>query len=301
MAQNPLFGGAAALLCLAGSLAATGCVEISATDRQYVASDERRFAVSGAPEVTLSTFDGSIEVRTWDRPEVLVVTEKRGPDREALEAIRIEATQQDNVVDVKARYPGSRTVILGFGRNAVVHMVVTVPIATTIKATTGDGRIDIRDVTGTVIADSGDGAITMQDVVGDVDAQTGDGRIRVDGRVGHVKARSGDGAIAIHAYPGSEVREEWSIATGDGSIVLEVPPDLRANIDAHSGDGRVVARDLSVAMETDAWEGYRDGDRDRDRDRARERRRQTLRGPLNGGGGTIRLRTGDGSITLSGS
>jgi hypothetical protein len=39
--------------------------------------EEKRFPVSGRPDLSLSTFDGSVEIRAWDRPEILVVIEKR--------------------------------------------------------------------------------------------------------------------------------------------------------------------------------------------------------------------------------
>jgi hypothetical protein len=119
--------------------------------------------------------------------------------------------------------------------------------------------------------------------------QSGDGRIRVDGKVTRVRARSGDGSVAIHAYTGSEAKDDWTITTGDGSIVLEVPDGIRADVEANTGDGRIITRDLPGAAG------------DWDDDQPRERRRRSFRAALNGGGPRIRLRSGDGSITVRGS
>ena len=49
---------------LAALIAAPGCVDIVGADLgRYVERDEKHFAMSGKPDVTLSTFDGSIEIR----------------------------------------------------------------------------------------------------------------------------------------------------------------------------------------------------------------------------------------------
>src|SRR5438445_10500289 len=68
-------GPAVALSLAAITIAGPACVSISA--EQYVDREEKRFAVSGKPDVSLSTFDGSIDIRTSDRPEVAATLAKR--------------------------------------------------------------------------------------------------------------------------------------------------------------------------------------------------------------------------------
>src|SRR5262245_41807550 len=75
-------------------------VGFGATDA--VIRDEKRFTVSGNPDVTLGTFDGSIEVRSWNRPEVLVTTEKHGADRQEAERLDVLSTQDGNRIHVEA-------------------------------------------------------------------------------------------------------------------------------------------------------------------------------------------------------
>ena len=68
---------AAALL----SLALGGCVVVDS--HGHIAREERRFAVTGTPELKLTTFDGSIEIRSdSDTKTVLVEIEKRGPTKD---------------------------------------------------------------------------------------------------------------------------------------------------------------------------------------------------------------------------
>jgi hypothetical protein len=78
----------------------------------------------------------------------------------------------------------------------------------------------------------------------------------------------------------------WDITTGDGSVTLYLPRDFGADVDAHTGDGRITS-DLGEPLEKT------DSDRER-----RERDRRTLRGPIGAGGQLLRVRTGDGAIRL---
>ena len=84
-------------LALAGALVGTGCVDIvGAGIGRYVEREEKRFTVSGKPDVALATFDGSIEIRTWDKQDVQVTIEKRGKSKAAIDTIEIQAEQAGN-------------------------------------------------------------------------------------------------------------------------------------------------------------------------------------------------------------
>jgi hypothetical protein len=74
---------------LAVMLTGSGCVEMMGADLRYLERDEKHFAVSGKPDVVVTTFDGSIEIRPWDKPDVQVIVEKRGRDKEAVAAATI--------------------------------------------------------------------------------------------------------------------------------------------------------------------------------------------------------------------
>src|SRR4051794_32911716 len=149
-------------------LAAPACVNISATNDRYVEREEQRFEVTGAPDLTLETFEGSIQVNTWSRPEVLVVIEKHAGDREFFSRIHVTREQRDNVIrlevrDDDANYQNS----LAFSNFRRARLVVTVPEASTVRARTGDGAITIRDIDGIIEADTGDGVIRLDQVHGD--------------------------------------------------------------------------------------------------------------------------------------
>src|ERR1700716_383912 len=91
---------------LAAVLAAPACVDIIGADmNRYVERDEKHFGVSGKPDVALATFDGSIEVRPWDKADVQVVIEKRGRDRDAVAAIEVKAEQHGDRIEITVTEP----------------------------------------------------------------------------------------------------------------------------------------------------------------------------------------------------
>ena len=264
---------------LAGSVLSTACVDIVANDSSHVERDEKRFAVTGQATLNLTTFDGAIEVTSWDRPEVLVVVEKRGADAEAVATIDVDIRQDGNDISVRADRRGSEPQTFGWHRSRVATVFVTAPATTTVSARTGDGHISVRDLRAELSLQTGDGAIRVDDVEGRVDAQSGDGSIRINGALTRVRARSGDGSVTIRARDGSAAQDDWTISTGDGSVTVELPDTFNAELDAHSGDGRVRADRVGLEM------SRRDG-------------RDTLRGRIGDGGKDLRIRTGDGSITI---
>ena len=287
---------------LAALLAGPGCVEMVGADLgKYVERDEKHFSVVGQPDVKLSTFDGSIEIRPWDKAEVQVVVEKRGRDKDDIAAIEVSATQTGNHVEVTVTEPKNRDAG-GFGihfnnfRSA--KLIVSLPASSDVAARSGDGSIDIERVTGhlqlrsgdgsihgrllggEVNAHTGDGSIKLDGVNGALDVDTGDGSITVAGKLTSVRARSGDGSVTIRAEPGSAPSDDWDIVTGDGSVTLEVPDGFGAELDAHTGDGGIHIQDVTLSNVSGTIGNH------------------TVRGRLGSGGRALRVRTGDGSITL---
>ena len=151
-----LLGAAAALGVL---LAGPACVVIGADQARYVEREEKRFAVTGKPDVSLSTFDGSIEIRTSDRPEVLVTIEKRAFNKEAASRIDVHAEQNGNHIVIDVRLPKVAHVFaFGFSSTSA-RLIVTMPASADVHASSGDGSIDVERLNGALDLRSGDGSI----------------------------------------------------------------------------------------------------------------------------------------------
>ena len=294
--MKPFFPAGIALL--AGAFA-SGCV-VSVDSQAQVVREEKRFRLDGVPDLHLRTFDGAIEIRSWDGREVLVEIEKRGPTREAVEALQVVSSREANRIEVEVKQPREESFSgFGFHVSPSAKLIVSVPRRLDVVARTGDGsihaeslngRLEFRtgdgsiratDLAGELILDTGDGSITVDRAEGRLVLDTGDGGVNVEGKLTAVKMHTGDGSIVYRAEPGSAMTEDWDISTGDGSVSLFLPASFAADLDAHTGDGRIRG-DLDLVKER--------GSRDEER--------RTLRGRIGEGGRKLRIRTGDGSITL---
>lgn len=291
---------AAGLGALAVSMAACN---IQIEGHSFIEREEKRFTTGPAPEVRLATFDGSIQVRPWDRPEVLVEIEKRGSDKDALGGITVTGDQNGDRISVEARKPASEKQIVGFGlhHSATARLIASVPRGTRLSVTTRDGAISVERIDGPLElrTDDGsvrvaeaiggmtvvtrDGSITIERAGGRIDARTGDGGIRVSGAPTALLLDTRDGSIVVRAEPETTMAEDWSLRTDDGSVIVELPEGFAAEIDAETRDG-------SVRSELSVTGAAPEGDR-------RDARR-VLRGRLGAGGKVLKLRANDGSIRL---
>jgi DUF4097 and DUF4098 domain-containing protein YvlB len=290
-----------AILCgaVVGTSAAVlaGCITVDSQTR--ILREEKRFTTKGTPTVRVATFDGTIEIRSWDSPDVLIEIEKRGPTKEALEALEVKVDQSGDTIELEVKKPRSETFHgFSFHQSPSARLVVSLPRRSDIRARSGDGSIRIERVNGRIELHTGDGTIRGNEVGGQISMNTGDGSIAVDGAEGRLdvdtgdgavnvtgklsglRAHTGDGSIVFRAEPGTSMNDDWEITTGDGGVSLYLPSDFSAEIDAHTGDGSI-RNDLTVKSAVGG-----------------EVSRRTVRGRLGEGGRRLRVRTGDGSIYL---
>jgi hypothetical protein len=292
------------------ALLAAAC-EVNLNTEGLSARETKSFTVTGTPEVVLDTFDGAIELHSWDRPEVEVEIEKRAMEQRLLDEIKIEAGQQGNVVTVKVTGPTRaefRGVTIGMHISPTARLRVTVPRRTNVQATSGDGSIraeaidgNLRFTTadgsvvgtrlgGTIHIRSGDGAIRLDGATGALDLETDDGSIGIEAKPTTLKAHTGDGSIRARIEADAVMADTWELTTSDGSVVLTLPGSFDADLDAETSSGTVRSSHPLLDDGREARDGEGGGDR-------RERRR-TLRAKIGDGGKLLRIRTGDGSIRI---
>ena len=63
-------------VALLSTLLASGACSINVDNQGHIVRDEKRYVVEGIADLNLTTFDGAIEVRGWDRDEVTIEIEK---------------------------------------------------------------------------------------------------------------------------------------------------------------------------------------------------------------------------------
>ena len=103
--------------------------------------------------------------------------------------------------------------------------------------------------------------------------------LHFNGRFDNVQLRTQDGSVELHAQRGSRMGSDWRVQTGDGSVRISLPSDISADLKLHTGDGRI-SSDVPLSV-------------------TELRSEHDIRGKLNGGGPSLSVRTGDGSITVN--
>jgi DUF4097 and DUF4098 domain-containing protein YvlB len=288
-------------------VALAGC-EVNLNSEGIVSRETKRFDVVGIPEVTLETFDGAIEIHSWDRNEVEVEVERRAMEQRQVDDMIVTAEQDGNRVVVKVTRPRRGDdefsgVQIGVHFSPSARLRVAVPRNSQLTAVSGDGAITIEDVIGKIalttndgsiratrvggdlVARSGDGTIRMDRVEGSLDIETEDGSITLNATPSTLRARTADGTIRLEVGADSVMSGDWDVQTGDGSVILTLPSAFNGVLDAETRDGSVRAN----------YPPLRDAERvGEDRDE----RRRTLQATLGSGGRTLRVRTGDGSIRI---
>ena len=119
----------------------------------------------------------------------------------------------------------------------------------------------------------------FESVTGPVDIDSGDGGVSVSGKLPVVRLRTGDGSVSVRADDGSVMSEDWEVRTGDGGVTIELPDGFNADLDATSGGGSVRVEDLSLTV-------------------SGEQTKREVRGKLGSGGHLLKVRTGDGSVSI---
>jgi DUF4097 and DUF4098 domain-containing protein YvlB len=292
------------------SIALLGCALL--TPRAQAEEWTRSYSISGRAQVRVDTNDAAVRVYTSDSKQVEFRVEYTGYQLD--KNLRIESRQNGDAVEINARVTGRWGISWG-GNHRSVRIEVRMPQQADLQVDTGDGSVETQALngrlkihtgdgsvraqaaSGNLDIDTGDGSITVDGAKGDirlhtgdghiearnldgrVDANSGDGHVKIDGRLDALNIKTGDGSIDVRVAPGSKLAQGWSIRTGDGSVDVVLPGELQANIDASTNDGRI-SLGIPVTVEG-AFSNSQ------------------IHGKMNGGGESLTIHTGDGSIRLS--
>jgi len=283
---------------------------VAVAPRAHAEDWTKSYSISGRAQVRVETNDGAVQIYTSETKQVEFRVLYEG--FELNKTLHVESRQDGDSVLVNARVSGHWGFSWGKGRRVKIEVrmpkdadldidtgdgsVETQAINGRLKIHTGDGSVRAAAVSGNVDIDTGDGSITLEGAKGDirvrtgdghveardldgkVEASSGDGHITISGRLDELNIKTGDGSINARVQPGSKMAAGWSIRTGDGSVDIVLPPDLQANIDASTNDGHI-SLNIPVLVEGSF-------------------KNSEIHGKMNGGGQTLTVHTGDGSIRL---
>jgi TonB family protein len=163
-----------------------------------------------------------------------------------------------------------------------------------VSVRTGGGQIDFGEVRGSVHAQTGGGGIRVMYVSGPMEVESSGGSICLTRVAGSVRAATGNGTITAWINPdgpspGGTVKLAGAsqLATGAGDIIVFLPRNLAATIDATAetgGEHRIEA-DPALQLNVQSPANHAPGP-------------VHATGVLNGGGELLKLRTTAGKIHL---
>jgi hypothetical protein len=257
-------------LCAAAFLLAT-CA-LSQDSREVTKS----VSLTADGEVTIDTYKGSITVSTWDKPQVDIRARIEADDqfdsRYAEERVRdteIQIDATDRRVRIKTDYDNLRKHDRGFfsffegesGSLPLVHYTITMPRTASLRVKDYKSRS------------------TISDVKADVDFTTYKGEAEIENL---------GGALQLNTYKG-EARVTFATLSGrnrcetyKGRITIAIPAKSGFDLDAEFGYRTDFSTDFEVEV----------------RSRGRRHSNAEFRGPVNGGGATLVLRSSRGNVRL---
>jgi hypothetical protein len=212
-------------------------------------SFERTFDVGAQPLLQVDNFAGAIKITAGESGLIHVVATRRAPGRGDLDNIRIKYTELDNGLQIVTSLAGARI------SNRSVDLEIEVP---------ADARL---------LVDSGAGQVIVDGVSGELDLHTGAGEVIATGARGGGRLDTGAGTVRYEGEP----RDNLSLQTGAGEIVIALPSDANLDLDLSTGIGDVDVRAFDVVGDVSL---------------------RSVQGTIGRGGPTIQGHTGAGVIRV---
>ncbi len=297
---------------------------------------ERTFTAAPGGKLVIDADRGSLTIEGVEGNTVRVEVARRvvrGSDSRAaalLERHHVEFTESKGEIRVEAKLDGENRWNWR-GPQLQVEIRVMVPREFNIDAQTAGGSVHASRVQGTLALKTSGGSLQLEGLAGKVQGKTSGGSIKASGLAGKVELATSGGSIQISDVSG----EELKVNTSGGSIHLDgidVPVDARTSggsievessatpLRASTSGGSVsatlrAAPKSEVNLRTSAGGVTLSlpGNAAFDLDAATSaggvhsefpitvtdsREHSSLRGPVNGGGAKIVLRTSAGGIRI---
>ena len=251
-------------------LAATLSLAVTAGAAELSETIDRTFDVRAGADFVLSNVNGGITINAWDQPKVRVIAHKevdgdRDEVKKALADLRVEMQPHNGGLTVITHYPkeseGISSIfswLAGDHIDANVRYEVTVPKSMNVDVSNTNGAIHLTDVAGKHELDTTNGKIEVKRCSGSLDASTTNGGISAE---------------LVRLAKNESLRFE----TTNGRIELALPPSTGADLDASTTNGSINS-DIPVATTRTSS--------------------NSLRGTINGGGTSVRMRTTNGGISI---
>jgi len=194
---------------------------------------ERTLSLAAGGTVRLKTFSGRVNITGASGSQVVVKAVRRAP-RERLDDIKLEITQNGNVIEIDANH---RTVERRNDNVVETDFDIQVPTQTKLDLRTFSAPITVTSVSGDLVADGFSSEIRLTDVSGSLRVKTFSGRVDVQARAW----KDGD---------------DVNVNTFSGDVTLRLPESARGDITFDSFSG-VFNSELPVTLSSSNRRNFR--------------------------------------------
>jgi DUF4097 and DUF4098 domain-containing protein YvlB len=226
----------AVCLALVAMLPGAGCVILDSIPLATATKTlSEQFVTGDAPEVIVSTFNGTIDVSPSDASEVVaeVIKKASGIDDEAanaaLDSVEVSMVQTGNRIVISAK-------ALTTHANLGASVVLAVPAGAKIDLHSSNGGVVCEGIRGGVSAATSNGKLEIVDGTGKLQLNTSNGAIDVNATDAALNARTSNGAIK---FQGTLAKTEHKLKTSNGRIRLTLPTDSAFHFEGTTSNGRI--------------------------------------------------------------
>lgn len=292
---------------------------------------DKSFSIRGNGSIIMDVDFGSIKLRTHSDDKVVVHVvrkisrNKKADEEQFLRERPIEFSAENNSVTIRS-HRQSRMPQLSLGRQRTEGVYsITVPEKFNVRLKTSGGEIDVADLTGPANVETSGGGLKFARVKGDIDGHTSGGAIRVETCEGKLNLHTSGGGISVKGGKGSlegktsggkieiaDFQGPARVSTEGGGINVE---NMAGKLDGSTSGGGISASFVSLtddvrletagggvtvrlpgnsAFELDA--ATSGGGVSSELPVGGKTQRGKLKGPVNGGGKMVYLRTSGGGI-----
>ena len=203
--------------------------------------------------LAVETFNGSIEVSTWDQNTVDISGTKFGPSQEVADNLPVSIDQTPAAVRIRmVRQVGWQThntgarLVVKIPRGATLERLITSngPIRTAggigpARYKTSNGGIRVVGLAGNLDAETSNGGVDLMDVEGDVVAHTSNGHIHAGRLKGSLEATSSNGGITAEL---TRADRPARVETSNGGVELTLPAGLSRDVRASTSNNGITVR-----------------------------------------------------------
>jgi DUF4097 and DUF4098 domain-containing protein YvlB len=195
---------------------------VRADEYSFKEAFNRSGAFNSTGAITLENVNGNIEIRTWDKNEILIEGEKSAKTEEELKLIELTIDLSDSRAGITVHLPKRPTGFFSSGNiRAAVRFKLTVPANAVLEKIS-----------------SVNSSVTLEGLRGSVNASSVNGGVFASGLGGSAKLGTVNGGIKAE-FNTVAAQQKLSFSTVNGRVLVRLPKDAGFELHGSTVNGHV--------------------------------------------------------------